>query len=237
LLFLHLLNAINLNAVSSELDYGMIIVCYNLLKVKQMREIRLPKVNLPKLNLNKVKFDLKKGLEHLSAGGFQKIYEHIDQLGIKKGVDQLGIDKFTTQCALLAAGSGAITGLGGITTMLVGVPLDIINLITQQFRVTLAVSYHRTGDYELRFDEFFRIVASSFKVDAGMAVSKEMMEKVAERILLSVGTKTAERLVPVVGAVIGGTTNYLFIKRIAGNLLEPQQVEGQSKADKNMIRL
>jgi hypothetical protein len=195
-----------------------------------MREIRLPK-----LNLNKVKVDLKKGLEQLAAGGFQKIYEQIDQLGIKKGVDQLGINKFTTQCALLAAGSGAITGLGGITTMLVGVPLDIINLITQQFRVTMAIAYHRTGTYEIRFDDFFRIVASSFKVDAGMAVSKEMMEKVAERILLNVGSKAAERLVPVVGAVIGGTANYLFIKRIAGNLLE--QEDGQVTSDKKIIKI
>ncbi len=178
------------------------------------------KIRLPKLRLDKVKVDLKKGLEQLSAGGFQKIYEQIDQLNIKKGVDQLGIDRFVTQCAILAAGSGAITGLGGITTLLVGVPLDIINLITQQFRVTLAISYHHTGKYALRFEDFFRIVASSFKVDAGMAVSKNMMEQVAEKILLSVGAKTAERLVPVVGAVIGGTTNYLFIKRIATNIIE-----------------
>jgi len=38
--------------------------------------------------------------------------------------------------------------------------------------------------------------------------------------------RTAERLIPVIGAVIGGTTNYLFIKRMADqvkHLLIPQE--------------
>jgi hypothetical protein len=42
-----------------------------------------------------------------------------------------------------------------------------------------------------------------------------MMESIAEKMLLMVGTRTAERLVPVVGGIIGGTANYLFIKRVA----------------------
>ncbi len=48
----------------------------------------------------------------MAKGGFKKIYNHIDQLGIKKGVDEMGIDKFVNQCALLAAGSGAVAGDG-----------------------------------------------------------------------------------------------------------------------------
>ncbi|WP_462267126.1 hypothetical protein [Mucilaginibacter sp.] len=182
--------------------------------------IKLRRPQLPKLNFSKAKTSLKDGLQHLSQGGFKQIYSHIDQLGIKKGVDRLGLDKFVMQCALLAAGSGAVTGLGGITTMLIGVPLDMVNLITQQFRVTMAVSYYHTGSYHIGFNDFFKIVASSLKVDAGMSVSKKVMEEVAEKLMLNIGTKTAERLVPVVGAVIGGTANYLFIKRVADNLKE-----------------
>jgi hypothetical protein len=49
-----------------------------------------------------------------------------------------------------------------------------------------------------------------------------MMESVAEKIILNLGVRTAERLVPVVGAVIGGTTNYLFIKRMAKSVKEMQ---------------
>jgi hypothetical protein len=179
-------------------------------------------ITLPKFDLQKATANFREGFNQLSSGGFQKIFDQIDQMGIKKGVDQMGIDKFINQCALLAAGSGVITGAGGITTMLIGVPLDIINLITQQFRVTLAVSYHNTGSYKFSFNEFFKIVASSLKVDTGMAMSKTVMEEVAQKLLLTVGSKTARRLVPVVGAVIGGTANYLFIKRMADSVRKNQ---------------
>jgi hypothetical protein len=175
---------------------------------------------LPNFNLDKFKADFKQGFKNLAKGGFKNIYGHIDQLGIKKGVDELGIDKFVNQCALLAAGSGALAGAGGLATMLVGVPLDMINLVTQQFRVTLAITYHQTGRYELKFNDFFKIVASSLKVDAGVTITKNVMEEVAEKLLINLGSKTAERLVPVVGAVIGGSANYLFIKRIARQLRE-----------------
>lgn len=178
-------------------------------------------VTLPKFNIRKVKSDFKDGFKKLSSGGFKNIFNGIDQLGIKQGVDRLGIDKFITQCALLAAGSGAVTGLGGITTLLIGVPVDFVNLVTQQFRVTMAIAYHQTGDYTINFEDLFKMVASSLKVDTGMSISKNVMEQVAEKLLLSVGTKTAERLVPLVGAAIGGTVNYLFIKRVAASLLPP----------------
>lgn len=181
------------------------------------------KLKLPQINLKPFKATLKDGFTQLSKGGFQQIFNRIDQLGIKKGVDQLGLDKFINQCALLAAGSGLITGAGGATTMLIGVPLDMINLITQQFRVTLAVSYYHTGDYEIRFEDFFKIVASSLKVDTGVTVTKNIMEEVAEKLMINIGSKTAERLVPVVGAVIGGSANYMFIKRIAQTLKKDAQ--------------
>lgn len=183
----------------------------------------MPKIKLPQFRINTAKAKFRQSLQQLTQGGLQQIYSRIDQLSIKKGVDELGIDKFITQCALLAAGSGAITGLGGGATMLIGVPLDMINLITQQFRVTMAISYHQTGKYQLRFDDFFKILASSLKVDTGMTISKNVMEQVAEKLLVNIGAKTAERLLPIVGAVIGGTANYFFIKKQAEAILHPDQ--------------
>lgn len=180
-------------------------------------------MNLPSLkrvNLKKIKSDVRDGFKNLAEGGFKQIFNQIDQLHIKKGVDNMGIDKFINQCALLAAGSGVITGVGGLGTMLVGTPLDVINLITQQFRVTLAISYHHTGKYKINFEDFFKIVASSVKADTKLAISKNIMEEVAERMLLSLGSKASRRLVPVVGGVIGGTVNYLFIKGVAKELRE-----------------
>ncbi|MES2426798.1 MAG: hypothetical protein V4560_07470 [Bacteroidota bacterium] len=175
-------------------------------------------ITLPHFNVDKFKADFKQGFKNLAKGGFKKIYNHIDQLNIKKGVDEMGIDKFVNQCALLAAGSGAAAGAGGWATMLVGVPLDMANLVTQQFRVTLAITYYQTGRYEWRFNDFFKIVAASLKVDAGVTITKNVMEEVAEKLLINLGSKTAERLVPVVGAVIGGAANYMFIKRVARQL-------------------
>jgi hypothetical protein len=168
---------------------------------------------------------LQQGVSNLAKGGFKKLFNHIDQTTIKNGVDEMGIDKFINQCALIAAGSGAASGVGGLATLIVGTPLDMLNLVMQQFRVTMAIRYHNTGVYKINFVECFRLVASSLKVDAGVTITKTIMEKVAGKMLLIFGRKTAGRLVPVVGAVIGGTANYFFIKRIASNLgISPVQV-------------
>ncbi|QKJ31987.1 hypothetical protein HQ865_20200 [Mucilaginibacter mali] len=168
----------------------------------------------------KLSNSLKGQAAKLSEQGFKQIFDHIDQLKIRKGVDTMGLDKFIDQCAYLAAGSGVISGSGGMITMVIGMPVDMANLITQQFRVTMAIMYANQGSYHFGFDEFMRMVATSLKVEAGIALSKTMMESVAEKLLLMFGTRTAERLVPVVGGLIGGATNYLFIKRVAEKVKE-----------------
>lgn len=179
-----------------------------------------------KIPFKKARTDIKKYVDTLSHDGFRHIFDNIDQLSIKKGVDKNGLDKFINQCAYMAAGSGAIAGSGGITTMLVGMPVDFVNLITQQFRVTMAVMYYTKGSYRIGFDEFMVLVATSFKIEAGVAVTKTMMEGIAEKLLLAFGVRAAERLVPVVGAVIGGTANYLFVKRMA---LKVKEMKGLDK--------
>ena len=170
------------------------------------------------ITFKKIRTDIKLWIQNLSEGGFKQIFDRIDQLKIKNGVDTMGLDKFIDQCAYLAAGSGVISGSGGMLTMIVGMPVDFINLITQQFRVTLAIKYAHHGDYKITFEDFMKLVATSLKVEAGVAITKTMMEGVAEKMLLLLGTRTAERMVPVIGAVIGGTANYLFIKRMSGSV-------------------
>lgn len=137
----------------------------------------------------------------------------------------MGLDKFIEQCAWLAAGSGAISGSGGMFTMIAGIPFDFANLLTQQFRVTMAIMYHNRGAYQITFEEFMSLVATSLKVEAGVAISKTMMESIAEKMLMLFGTRTAERLVPIVGGVIGGGTNYIFIKRMAKSVKAMQLPE------------
>ncbi|WP_428328348.1 hypothetical protein [Mucilaginibacter sp.] len=167
------------------------------------------------IKFTKIRSDIKVQAQKLSHEGFKQIFEHIDQLKIKKGVDKMGLDRFIEQCACLAAGSGIISGSGGLITMVVGVPMDFVNLITQQFRVTMAIMYYNKGSYQMGFEEFMTLIATSLKVEAGVTLTKTMIEGIAEKLLMILGTRTAERLVPVVGAVIGGTANYLFIKRMA----------------------
>ncbi|RFZ82864.1 hypothetical protein DYU05_11925 [Mucilaginibacter terrenus] len=176
------------------------------------------------LSFKKTRFDIKRYAEKLSHEGFKQIFDHIDQLNIKKGVDTMGLDKFINQCAYLAAGSGALSGTGGFITMIVGMPVDFVNLITQQFRVTMAVMYYSRGHSRFTFEDFMSLIATSLKIEAGVSVTKTMMEKVAEKLLLAFGVRTAERLVPVVGAVIGGATNYIFVKRMADSVKKMHNV-------------
>jgi hypothetical protein len=189
------------------------------------------KLSLGSFRPNNIGAEFKKVISRLSAGGFKQIFSRIDQLGVKKGVDKLGIDKFINQCAYMAAGSGLVTGIGGLSSVFIGVPLDVINLITQQFRVTLAISYHQTGTYQINFDDFSKIVASTVKADTKLALSKNIMEEVAEKMVLTLGSKTSQRLVPIVGGVIGGTVNYFFIKGVAKSLLHPDQADGKQTSN------
>ncbi len=150
----------------------------------------------------------------LANYGFRRVFDSINQHGIKRGVDAMGIDAFIGHCARLSAGSGAITGLGGTVAALVGLPFDLLNSLTQQFRVTLAVIYYRRGTYDIGFDEFMQIVAVSLGVEAGLIMTRTVLENIAERLLIRMGAKAGGRLIPIAGAFIAGATNYLFIKSI-----------------------
>jgi len=161
-------------------------------------------------------------LEDLSQDGFKKLFTHVDQLGVKQSVDKMGLDKFIERCARMAAVSGVASGAGGAFTMIIGIPLDLVNLVTQQIRVTLGIIYYTRGAYVITFDEFLSIMAAALQVEAGIAITKNILERGSERVLLRFGTKTAGRLIPVIGAAISGGTNYLFIKRMAESVKRMQ---------------
>ena len=161
-------------------------------------------------------------LDDLQQDTFKRVFTNIDQLGIKQGVDKLGIERFIEQCARLSATTGVISGSGGAFTMAIGIPFDLLNMITQQIRVTLGIIYYHRGTWHIGFDEFVAIMAAAMQVEAGIAITKNILERGSERVLLRLGSKTAGRLIPVVGAVISGTTNYLFIKRMAESVKRMQ---------------
>ena len=156
--------------------------------------------------------------QRLALYGFRKVFDSINQHGIQKGVDRMGIDGFIEHCARLAASTGAITGMGGAVTMIVGIPADLFNNLAQQFRVTMGIIYARRGRYEVSFEELMAVVAVSVGVEAGLLLTRQVLENIAEKLLIRMGAKAGGRLIPVIGAVVGGTTNYLFIKSVGASI-------------------
>lgn len=159
-------------------------------------------------------YNVGKTTNFLATHAFRRIFARVDKEGVKRGVDKMGLNAYIRHCARLAATTGVVSGMGGAMTMILGVPADMLNNLTQQFRVTTAVIYDKTGEYEIGFDDFMSIVAVSIGVEAGVLITKSVLTGVAERLLIRMSEKTAARLVPFLGAAIGGTTNYLFIKGI-----------------------
>jgi len=172
--------------------------------------------------LNNTISNIRFRFEDLQQDTFKKLFTHIDQLGIRQGVDKMGLNKFIEQCARLSATTGVISGGGGALTMAIGIPFDFLNMMTQQIRVTLGIIYYSRGSYQIDFDEFLSIMSAALQVEAGITITKNILERSAEKIMVRMGSKTAGRLIPIVGGVIGGATNYLFIKRMAESIKRMQ---------------
>ncbi len=154
-------------------------------------------------------------MEQLLIDSFEKLYNEMDKIKVKDQVDEKGIDGFINSCAKIAATVGAVSGLGGALTSIVGLPADLINTIIQQFRVTLAVIYHKTGRYKISFQEFIKIVGISIGVEVGVS----LLKNIAIKIITTKATQTAAKSIPLLGAVVGGGANYMFIKSLGKALL------------------
>lgn len=151
---------------------------------------------------------------------FRFIHKNLDGFSIKKKVDSMGINGYINYCGGLAAGTGAISGAGGGATLLLSAPADIVNTIAQQFRVTLAVIYHRTGRYTINFKEFMKIVGLSVGVEVGFKGIEYLTVQIANVILKKLGGRMAGRMIPLLGGAIGAGLNFGFIKSIGSALLE-----------------
>lgn len=63
--------------------------------------------------------------------------------------------------------------------MIVGVPVDVVNNVIQQFRVALGVIYCRKGVYNVSFSELMKIVGVSIGVEVGATLTKSVMIRTA----------------------------------------------------------
>lgn len=150
-------------------------------------------------------------------------HKNLDELKVKEKVDEKGVHGYINHCARMAATTGAAAGLGGPVTLMLGIPADVANTIVQQFRVTLAVIYHRTGRYSISFEEFIKIVAVSLGVEAGAAAASlganYVARQVAGELAKRLTARTAGRVVPLLGGAVGGGLNFGFIKAQGRTLL------------------
>lgn len=149
---------------------------------------------------------------------FEGLFDNLNPEEIKESIDQNGIDKFISNSAGYAAASGVANGLGGFTTALFFLPVDVANNIIQQFRVTLGVIYHKKGVYKVSFSDFLKIVGMSLGVEVGATITKAAMLAIARQILIRLTASTAGKAIPILGALIGGSVNYGFITAIGHSL-------------------
>lgn len=157
-------------------------------------------------------------LDHHLVEQMRHIFEGLNVEQIKADVDKKGIDAFIRQAARFAAITGGIAGLGGPITLIVGLPISVVNTVVQQFRVTMAVIYVKRGKVTPTFNEFLKIVAMSIGVEIGVGLASGLAAAVAAQILVRLGAGGIGAMIPIFGAVVGAGVNYAFIIAVGGAL-------------------
>lgn len=136
--------------------------------------------------------------------------------------------------------SGVVSGLGGIITLPVAVPANIANVLYVQMRMIACCAY--MAGYDLKSDQTQTLVYACLAgvavnqilkkagIKLGEKVAIKMVEKIPGKVVISINKKVGFRLitkfgntgivnlgklVPGVGAVVGGGLDYLETKIIA----------------------
>jgi hypothetical protein len=154
-------------------------------------------------------------LEKLLEKSFKKIFENINASTVRNEVDKHGIDKFIHKCARNASVSGFAAGAGGFLSMAAVAPLDIINTVVQHFRVAIAVNYHKTGAYQVSFEQTMKIVGISLGVRAGtFTIGVIVAREIIKRLAVAVPAKS----IPFLGGIAGAGMNYAYIVAVGSSL-------------------
>jgi hypothetical protein len=155
-----------------------------------------------------------------------------------KELDRLA-DQFVSANRLRATGSGAIMGFPGGALMLATIPADISALAYYSFRTISGIA--QSYGSETRTEEGRTIALLLFAGATGIEsinvagsqvilsnltrnvltkpyrdlIMKRIVQEIAKDLGMEIARQGAARLVPVLGSVIGGTANYLFISNVA----------------------
>ena len=155
-----------------------------------------------------------------------------------KELDHLA-DQFVNANRLRATGSGALMGFPGGALMLATIPADISALAYYSFRTISGIA--QCYGSETRSEEGRTIALLLFAGASGIEsinvagsqvllssltknvltkpyrdlIMKRIVQEIAKDLGMGIARQGAARLVPVLGSVIGGTANYLFISNVA----------------------
>jgi hypothetical protein len=156
-----------------------------------------------------------------------------------KQLDRLA-DRFVDNHRLLATGSGAVMGLPGGLAMLATIPADISALSYFSFRTISGIA--QSYGSETRSEEGRAMALLVFAGASGLEsvkvagsevflsnltknvltkpyrdfiVSKVVIPQLAEYMGVRAAGKGVFKVVPVLGSVVNGTANYLFISNVA----------------------
>lgn len=176
------------------------------------------------------------GIPKVSSNVEDMANEYLRKYGTKKLACEVMLKNQITKCAT----SGFITGFGGIVTMPVTVPANVTSVLYVQMRMIACVAY--MAGFELNSDETQTFVYACL---AGVAVNElvkqasikfgvkfanglikkipgkvftKINQKVGFRFITKFGTKgiiNFGKLLPGVGAVVGGGLDFVETKMIA----------------------
>lgn len=168
--------------------------------------------------------------------------EYVNQLKrLNPGIDnETLVKKIISRRSLKAGGIGALSGVGGIITMPVSMPTDLCQTFRVQALMVLAIAYiygwniHNedsatdillvmggsTGINILK-NSGIKIGQEFAKKGVKQYITREVMKKINRILSRKIITKAGEKsltsftkMIPLVGAPIGGTINYIGTRGI-----------------------
>ena len=204
-----------------------------------------------KLNQSIIMKALDWGYENAVNGipGFDSAYEMAENYKVKGDDPKKNVNSLIRWQNTKAGTSGFLTGLGGIITMPVTIPVNLASVIYVQIRMIAAIAY--IGGYDLKDDRVKTLVyacmagngAKDILKDVGIVIGKKMAtqtiksisgktitainQKVGFRLLTKFGEKGAinlGKMIPLIGGLIGGTFDSVTTNTI-GNIARNTFIE------------
>ncbi len=172
--------------------------------------------------------------------GQLNIYQLADDYRSKYKNNEEAIDKIIKWHTTQATVTGAVTGLGGVLTLPISLPADLVGCLAIQLRMIGAIAVLRgydLSDDKVRTLAFVCLVGSSANdllketgLKVGLKMTEKLIEKIPGKILIKINQKVGFRLVtkggskgminltkmiPLVGSPISGGFNFVETKAVA----------------------